>query len=72
MEESGIPRRGMAIAEGGTVTSGTHSPMLDCGIGMGYIVGELASPGLLITIDIRGRRRAARIVNKPIYKREEH
>src|SRR6266508_6588243 len=37
MDERAIPRAGMAIAEGGEVTSGTHSPMLDVGIGMGYV-----------------------------------
>jgi aminomethyltransferase len=37
MEEKAIPRQGMPIAGGGVVTSGTHSPMLDVGIGMGYV-----------------------------------
>src|SRR5437660_12277667 len=37
MEDPGIPRQGMAIAEGGEVTSGSHSPMLERGIGMGYV-----------------------------------
>ena len=45
MEEKAIPRQGMAIAEGGEVTSGTHSPMLDAGIGMGYVPAALAQPG---------------------------
>src|ERR1041385_6805785 len=34
MEDPGIPRQGMAIAEGGEVTSGSHSPMLEQGIGL--------------------------------------
>ena len=72
MEERAIPRQGMAIAEGGEVTSGTHSPMLDRGIGMGYLPAELAEPGVEITIDVRGKERRAKIVQKPIYKREEH
>ena len=71
MEEPGIPRQGMAIAEGGEVTSGTHSPMLDRGIGMGYVDAVRAQPGTELTIDVRGRPRRARIVPKPIYKREE-
>jgi aminomethyltransferase len=71
MEERAIPRQGMPILEGGEVTSGSHSPMLDQGIGMGYVPAELATPGTRITIDVRGRERAARIVPKPIYKREE-
>src|SRR5437588_682118 len=72
MEERAIPRQGMPIAEGGEVTSGTHSPMLDRGIGMGYVPAERATPGEEITVDVRGRPRRAKIVQKPIYKREEH
>src|ERR1044071_4516484 len=34
MREKAIPRQGMAIEGGGIVTSGSHSPMLDVGIGM--------------------------------------
>ena len=72
MEEPAVPRSGMVIHEGGTVTSGTHSPMLDVGIGMGYLPSENAAAGEMITIDVRGKERRARIVQKPIYKREEH
>jgi glycine cleavage system T protein (aminomethyltransferase) len=71
MHEGGIPRQGMAIAEGGEVTSGSHSPMLEVGIGMGYVPAALAQPGSELTIDVRGRSRRARVVKKPIYSREE-
>jgi aminomethyltransferase len=71
MEDAGIPRQGMTIAEGGVVTSGSHSPMLEHGIGLGYVGAELAQPGTELTIDIRGRPRRARVVKKPIYSREE-
>src|SRR5215207_8497137 len=71
MEESGIPRQGMTIAEGGAVTSGSHSPMLGRGIGLGYVPDELAQPGSELTIDVRGRSRRARVVKKPIFSREE-
>jgi aminomethyltransferase len=71
MEESGIPRQGMQILEGGEVTSGSHSPMLDRGIGMGYVDAGRAEPGTQLTIDVRGRERRAQVVKKPIYKREE-
>ena len=71
MQDPGIPRQGMAIAEGGEVTSGTHSPMLDKGIGMGYVATEHADPGATLTIDVRGRERRAEVVKKPIYKKEE-
>ena len=71
MREKAIPRAGMAIAEGGEVTSGSLSPMLDLGIGMGYVPAALAQPGTDITIDVRGRPRRGEVVKKPIYKREE-
>src|SRR5919106_1300992 len=65
MEERAIPRQGMPIAEGGRVTSGSHSPMLDQGIGMGYVPAELAAAGTELTVDVRGRDRKARVVAKP-------
>ncbi|HSC50474.1 MAG TPA: glycine cleavage system aminomethyltransferase GcvT [Gaiellaceae bacterium] len=71
MEESAIPRQGMRIVEGGEVTSGSHSPMLERGIGMGYVPAALARPETELTIDVRGRHRRARVVKKPIYTREE-
>jgi aminomethyltransferase len=71
MTEKAIPRQGMAIEGGGVVTSGSHSPMLDVGIGMGYVPAGTAEPGSELTIDVRGRGRGARIVKKPIYNREE-
>ena len=71
MEEKAIPRQGMAIEGGGEVTSGTHSPMLDRGIGLGYVPAHSAAPDSELTIDVRGRPRRARVVKRPIYKREE-
>jgi aminomethyltransferase len=71
MQDAGIPRQGMAIAEGGEVTSGSHSPMLDRGIGMGYVPAEHAAVGSALTIDVRGRERRAEVVKKPIYKKED-
>jgi aminomethyltransferase len=70
MDEKGIPRQGMAILEGGEVTSGTLSPMLDIGIGLGYVPADRSSPGTELTVDLRGRPRKGHIVAKPIYKRE--
>jgi glycine cleavage system T protein (aminomethyltransferase) len=71
MEEKAVPRQGMAIDGGGEVTSGTHSPMLNRGIGMGYVPATAAAPDTELTIDVRGKPRRARVVKKPIYKREE-
>ena len=70
MEERAVPRQGMAIEGGGEVTSGTHSPMLDQGIGMGYVPTGVAAPDNELVIDVRGKQRRARVVKKPIYRRE--
>jgi glycine cleavage system aminomethyltransferase T len=45
--------------------------MLDRGIGLAYVDSERAAPDTNVTVDLRGRPRAAHIVKKPIYKREE-
>jgi aminomethyltransferase len=70
MEEKAVPRQGMPIEDGGEVTSGTHSPMLEVGIGMGYVPAPHAAPGTELTIDVRGKPRRARVVKRPIYKKE--
>jgi aminomethyltransferase len=70
MEERAIPRQGMGIDGGGRVTSGTLSPMLDVGIGMGYVPAGRAAPDTELVVDVRGRPRRARVVKKPIYRRE--
>jgi aminomethyltransferase len=72
----GIPRQGNPVlgpdgAEVGVVTSGTHSPSLERGIGMGYVDAALAEPGTELEIDVRGRRRPARIESKPLYQKDE-
>jgi aminomethyltransferase len=71
MDEKAIPRHGMPIEGGGEVTSGTHSPMLEAGIGMAYVPVAAAKAGTELTIDVRGKPRAAHVVKKPIYKRED-
>jgi aminomethyltransferase len=53
----------------GVVTSGTPSPSLGVGIGMGYVSPEFAALGKTIEIEIRGRPAPATIVPKPIYKK---
>ena len=52
----------------GVVTSGSFSPSLDKGIGMAYVTAGLAKPGTEIEIDVRGKRRATRVEEKPLYK----
>jgi len=70
MEERAVPRQGMPIEGGGEVTSGTHSPMLDRGIGMGYVPAASAAPDTELVVDVRGKARRARVVKKPIYRKE--
>jgi aminomethyltransferase len=70
MQERGIPRQGMPIVPEGQVTSGTMSPSLGIGIGMGYVPADGAEPGTRIEIDVRGRTLAADIATKPLYVKE--
>ena len=70
MEEKAIPRPEMPIEGGGDVTSGTQSPSLDVGIGMGYVPAPRAAPDTELVIDVRGKPRRARVVKKPIYRKE--
>ena len=70
MIERGIPRHGYEIvdAEGvviGVVTSGTQSPVLEKGIGMGYIRNDFSALGTEIYILIRNKRIKAKIVKTP-------
>jgi aminomethyltransferase len=73
LTERGIPRQGNAVISGGeevgVVTSGTLSPSLEQGIGMAYFRAELAEPGSEVEIDVRGKRRRARVESKPLLKR---
>ncbi len=71
MEERAIPRPEMAIEGGGEVTSGTQSPSLDVGIGMGYVPAAQAAPDTELVVDVRGKPRRARVVKKPIYRKEQ-
>ena len=46
------------------------SPSLERGVGMGYLRSELAEPGTEIEIDVRGRRRPARVESRPLYAKD--
>jgi aminomethyltransferase len=74
MQEKGIPRQHYKIVdengnEIGEVTSGTMSPMLKQGIGMGYVHSEFTEPGTAIFIQIRKKTLKAEVVKLPIYKK---
>ncbi len=73
--QSAPPRPGYAIwsreaspTQIGRVVSGTQSPSLGIGIGLGYVPPRLAQPQTTIEIEIRGKRAPATIVPKPIYR----
>lgn len=72
--ERGIPRHDYEIvdAEGnviGHVTSGTQSPSLNKGVGMGYVNKEFAKEGSEIFIRIRKNDVKAQVVKTPFYKK---
>jgi glycine cleavage system T protein (aminomethyltransferase) len=68
----GIPRQGNPVGAPhgpGTVTSGSLSPCLGIGIGMGYVPVEDAQPGTPIEVDVRGKVREAEVREKPLYRK---
>jgi len=74
LDERGIPRHGYDIVDEngriiGIVTSGTMSPSLDKGIGMGYIPTEIAKNNDKIFIQIRKKAIPATQVKLPFYKK---
>jgi aminomethyltransferase len=65
LDGPGIARQGNPVIGGGEVTSGTLSPCLDVGIGLGYVPDSHAAVGTSIQIDVRGRVRDAHVHAKP-------
>lgn len=53
----------------GEITSGTLSPSLNIGIGMGYVSAASAKVGTPLEIEIRGQKFPATIEKKPLYKK---
>lgn len=73
LKERGIPRQGYEIVDaGGTVigqvTSGTMSPSLKKGIGMGYVNSSHTKFGTEIFVRIRNKDIPAEVVKLPFYK----
>ena len=73
LQEKGIPRHGYEIADAegnviGVVTSGTMSPVLKKGIGMGYVKPEFAKAGTDIFIKVRNKNLKAQVVKAPFRK----
>ena len=73
LNERGIPRQGYDIVDNevtkiGNVTSGTMSPSLSKGIGLGYVTTPFTKPGSQIKIQIRKKAIPATVVKLPFYK----
>ncbi|MCS4435380.1 glycine cleavage system aminomethyltransferase GcvT [Aquiflexum gelatinilyticum] len=74
LQEKGIPRGNYPIVnlEGetiGEVTSGTMTPSMGVGIGMGYVRSEYATPGTEIAITVRNKNLLAKVEKFPLYKK---
>ncbi|RJS78345.1 glycine cleavage system aminomethyltransferase GcvT [Candidatus Bathyarchaeota archaeon] len=77
MIDPGIPRKGFEIYTNendkiGYITSGTFSPLLKCGIGMGYIQLSQAQEGNLVNVKIRDRLAKGKIVKFPFYDSDKY
>lgn len=73
LDEKGIPRKDYDIVDGqgktiGVVTSGTMSPSMGRGIGLGYVPKVFSDVGSKIHIQIRKNRVPATVVKPPFYK----
>lgn len=77
MKERGIPRKDYPLLdeegnEIGVVTSGTMSPMLGKGIGLGYVNKEFVANGKEIFIGIRNKKLAVQQVRLPFYSPKDN
>jgi len=73
LEDRGIPRAGYEIVDAeknviGRVTSGSMSPMMGKGIGLGYVKMGFHKPETQIFIQVRNKTLQAKVVKLPIYK----
>jgi aminomethyltransferase len=78
LQEKGVPRHGLKILSAtspqssiGEVTSGNLSPLLQKGIGLGYVFPEYAELGTDLFIDIRGKCVPAKVVKPAFYKKSK-
>jgi aminomethyltransferase len=70
MIDKGIPRHDYALKDAagnviGKVTSGTISPILNVGIGLGYVTVENSAVGSTIFVDVRGKALKAEVAKVP-------
>lgn len=68
-QEKVIPRQGYTLHQDGkqigTVTSGGVAPMLNIGVGMGYVDAAYSSIGTIIHLAVRGKEFPAEVVKMP-------
>lgn len=74
MSDKGIPRSGYEIADSngnviGNVTSGTMSPLMNIGIGLGYVSLENNKPDTELFIQVRNKSLKAIVTKLPLYKK---
>ncbi len=73
VEEKSFPRHGYEICSNGTkighVTSGTFSPSLEKGIGMGYVADQHAAVGSVVSVLVRSKEVRATVVKIPFIQR---
>jgi len=73
LDDRGFPRQGYGLRCGGVeighVTSGTFSPILGKGIGMGYVRHDLAVPGTQLHVALRGNEARATVAPLPFVKK---
>ncbi|MGA9116306.1 MAG: glycine cleavage system aminomethyltransferase GcvT [Bacteroidota bacterium] len=73
LADRAFPRHGYEVRAGGKavgrVTSGTFSPTLETGLGMGYVPAELASAGTSLSVVVRGREIPATVCALPFVKK---
>jgi aminomethyltransferase len=77
MMEQGIPRQGFEIQNAagnkiGQLTSGTFSPLLKQGVGMGYVEASQAQEGTIVNVKIRDKLTKARIASFPLYDPDKY
>lgn len=77
MTERGIPRPGFELFNDknqriGHLTSGTFSPLLKRGVGMGYVEMSQAQEGNAVSVEIREKHIKARITSFPLYDAEKY
>jgi aminomethyltransferase len=75
MLDRAVPRPHCLIRSGeedlGSLTSGSFSPTFGKGIGLGYVRVDQARPGTEVQIEIRQQEHPAKLVRKPMYRRED-